>query len=112
MMTNTPPRIVNLLQSITFGCRMVVEFHGSSKGVILNLDSEPYKTTNAKGTTITNDMDYPTNQLGLKTTVCVTLKHENYSLQHSDTTQELKQVPKQERLSYVIKFDVSDHPSS
>jgi hypothetical protein len=62
--------IVTLLKTVTFGSNMVMEDHRSSKGVILDLDSEPYnETTNAKGTTITNDMDYLTNQLGSKTTV-------------------------------------------
>jgi hypothetical protein len=50
--------IIGLLGSITFNFGMVVEDHGSSKGVMLDL--QPYnKTINTKGTTIvlSNSLD-------------------------------------------------------
>jgi hypothetical protein len=60
--------IIDLLGSIAFGFRMVVEDHRSSTGVIL-VDLQPYnKTIGTKRTTIvssipwTNDMDHLTKQ--------------------------------------------------
>ena len=72
------------LKIMAFGSNMVLEDHKSSKGVILDLDSEPYNET-------MNKQPLQTIWITQQINFCDTLpKHGNYSLQHSDTTQELK----------------------